>query len=205
MVQFGNLVNDQQNRKIREVITSSGETIHVYEPSLDDIEYIVEMQEKTFDSATNEVKVSGIEMVRILFPRLTNIEGLEEMTDEEVGYIIDNPTVALIQVQHVVEIIITEVYKTVILSAKKSLLEMDFEVESYKAEAGMINQVLAHAGKEGKGRELMNKIEAQSADLKDAVEKQELEREEEGMRPGSAAIAELNAYRNTFKEDSKGE
>lgn len=205
MVQFGNLVNDQQNRKIREVITSSGETIHVYEPSLDDIEYIVEMQEKTFDSATNEVKVSGIEMVRILFPRLTNIEGLEEMTDEEVGYIIDNPTVALIQVQHVVEIIITEVYKTVILSAKKSLLEMDFEVESYKAEAGMINQVLAHAGKEGKGRELMNKIETQSAELKAAVEKEELEREEEGMAPNGSAIAELNAYRNTFKADPKGE
>lgn len=202
MVQFSNLVNDQDNRKVREVIMSSNETINVFEPSKKDIAFIVDMQGDAMNGEET-LKVTGVEMVRELIPLLTDIEGLEDLTNEEVEFIIDNPTIALVQVQHAIEMIVTEVYKTVILSAKKSILEMDYEVEAYKAEENMLNNIISSASKKGKPRELINKIEEQYEDLQNTIQKAEQEEktaQESKEDSVSPVMADLESYRKTFAE-----
>lgn len=162
MVQFKNLANSsiKEDRKIREQIFVAGETVTIYEPNKEDIDVIIDLQGDFVGGDDEEkIDVSGSNVVRVLFPLLTNIEGMEDLTDEEVEEIVENPTIALIQAQHVIEAIVIEVYKMVILSARKSLLEQDFQMETYKTSSEVIERTLGIAAKNNETSGAIQKIE----------------------------------------------
>lgn len=180
------LKNDPENRNIRDVVMSGGETIRVFEPSADDVAKIIEMQEKWMEG--DELVINGSDIVRVLFKLLTDIEGLDELTDEEIQDVAENPSLAFIQVQDHVETIVSEVFKTVVLSARKRLLETDLEVEAYKVNEETFSRALSLAARETGTTNLLNKIEQAADGIIEAGEKQKEEN-----------ITALNEYKNSVQ------
>lgn len=180
------LKNDPENRNIRDVVMSGGETIRVFEPSADDVSKIIEMQEKWMEG--DELVINGSDIVRVLFKLLTDIEGLDELTDEEIQDVAENPSLAFIQVQDHVETIVSEVFKTVVLSARKRLLETDLEVEAYKVNEETFSRALSLAARETGTTNLLNKIEQAADGIIEAGEKQKEEN-----------ITALNEYKDSVQ------
>ena len=137
------LKNTQENRKIRDVVMSAGSSINVYEPTLVEIDEILKLQEKW--ASKDGIEVSGIDVIKVLFPMLTDLEGIDEMTDEEIREVNDNPTNAFLQIQYNIETIITEIYKTTILKTRKEILDTDLQVEAYKVQDETIERTIALA------------------------------------------------------------
>lgn len=176
MVKFKDLANDKKNRKIRELVFIGGETIKVFEPSESDVEAIIALQEKFVGGANEEdgsvtLAVTGYDLIRVLFPLLTDVEGIDELTDEDVAFVVENPSLAFLQANHVIEGIVTEVYKTTILAAKNRLLETDFRIESSKANSEILERTLGLAEKENKTAPILKKIADAADKLEQAVAK----------------------------------
>ena len=178
MVQFRDLMNNKKNRQVREVVFVKGESIHIYEPSKEDVEIIVGLQERFAKSDKDKTKISvtGEDLVSILFPLLTNIEGMEKLSKEEIAEIVDNPSLALTQASHVIEGIVTEVYKMTILSARNRILETDFRMESVRTTSEIVEKALGLANRDGKTGQLLDKIKTATEkveSLKDVREKRD--------------------------------
>ena len=178
MVQFSELMNHKKNRQVREVVFVKGESIHIYEPSKEDVEIIVGLQERFAKSDKDKTKISvtGEDLVSILFPLLTNVEGMEKLSKEEIAEIVDNPSLALTQASHVIEGIVTEVYKMTILSARNRILETDFRMESVRTTSEIVEKALGLANRDGKTGQLLDKIKTATEkveSLKDVREKRD--------------------------------
>ena len=111
------LKNTKEYRKIRDVVMSSGSTVNIFEPTLEEIDEILNLQDEWVSD--EGMSISGADVVKVLFPMLTDLEGIDEMTESEVQEVIDNPSNAFIQIQYHIETIITEVYKTAIFKSQK--------------------------------------------------------------------------------------
>lgn len=199
MTTLNKLKNDPNNRNIRDVVMCSGETIKIFEPTAEQVEEIIDMQEEWING--DDLEISGYDIFNKLFPMLTDIKGIEDMTNEEIDDVINNPSVALIQVQNHVETIVTEVYKTVILHARRKLLETDLSLESYKINEENFNRTMSLISKE-KGSSLVNKIEKATDNIIEANKKENSEENRiaklEDYR--DEASAKMNKYKNMMEE-----
>jgi len=201
------LKNTQENRKIRDVVMSAGSSINVYEPTLVEIDEILKLQEKW--ASKDGIEVSGIDVIKVLFPMLTDLEGIDEMTDEEIREVNDNPTNAFLQIQYNIETIITEIYKTTILKTRKEILDTDLQVEAYKVQDETIERTIALASKNNGTEEVANKLklaeksfleaEKENAESEKVVKIEKFKTEEKESETGlSKAMAELDKYRGSF-------
>lgn len=201
------LKNTQENRKIRDVVMSAGSSINVYEPTLVEIDEILKLQEKW--ASKDGIEVSGIDVIKVLFPMLTDLEGIDEMTDEEVREVNDNPTNAFLQIQYNIETIITEIYKTTILKTRKEILDTDLQVEAYKVQDETIERTIALASKNNGTEEVANKLklaeksfleaEKENAESEKVVKIEKFKTEEKESETGlSKAMTELDKYRGSF-------
>ena len=178
------LKNTKEYRKIRDVVMSSGSTVNIFEPTLEEIDEILKLQDEwVSDEGMN---ISGADVVKILFPMLTDLEGIDEMTESDVQEVIDNPSNAFIQIQYHIETIITEVYKTAILKARKEILEKDLEVENYKVSEEVFDRTLSLAAKNNGTKEVFDKLQEAEEEFKQAEEKEK--------------ITKLEDYKNQEKE-----
>lgn len=136
MVKFTALRNGSgEERRVREVCTAGNLSVIVYEPSREDTEQILEWQDQLFEEGADgqmSVKVSDEQMIRLLYPLLTNLEGFDELKDEEIKDVTQNPSIALIQTTSVITQILIEVYKITILSIRRQMVEQDLEFETFK-------------------------------------------------------------------------
>lgn len=182
MVNFKDLRNNPNNRKVRNVIMSGAETIRVFEPSKDDTQKIIEMQER-FIQDGDTVEITGATVIRELFPLLTDIQGLDDLTDEEVEQILEEPGLALTQVQQEIEIIITEVYKTILLHSRKQLQNADFSIEAYRINSESADRILAINARENPDSksvdEMQKQIEKMLAEMEGTPEEREAKLDEE--------------------------
>lgn len=207
MVKFTDLRNNPNNRKVRNVIMSGAETIRVFEPSKDDTQKIIEMQEQ-FIQEGDSLEITGAQVVRSLMPLLTDIEGLDELTDEEVELILEEPGLALTQVQQEIEIIITEVYKTILLHSRKQLQNADFSIEAYRINSESADRILAMSSKENQDSKSADEMQKQiekmlaemegtpeerEAKLDEDIEKAKAELPKEESKPASPPKAESSA------------
>lgn len=176
MVKFTDLRNNPNNRKVRNVIMSGTETIRVFEPSKEDTQKIIDMQERFIDEG-DTVEISGATVVRELVPLLTDIEGFDELTDEELEKILDEPSLALTQVQQEIEIIITEVYKTILLHSRKQLQSADFNIEAFRINAESADRILALNSRENPDGKSTDEMQKKIADLLAEMETTPEERE----------------------------
>lgn len=209
MVQFKDLANKIGEREVREVIFAKGETIKVFEPDKEDIKKIFDLQEKFIDTENPErLQLTGGDVVE-LFSILTDIEGLDDLTNEEVQMVVDNPSLALLQAQHVIEGIVTEVYKMVILSVKNQILETDLNLETAKTSNEVMERTLGLAQREGVSKEYAEKVEKAKAKilefkkLQDEEPKEEMNKSEEIVIPTKQIDKHANVlaqFQNTFGE-----
>ena len=178
------LKNTKEYRKIRDVVMSSGSTVNIFEPTLEEIDEILNLQDEwVSDEGMN---ISGADVVKVLFPMLTDLEGIDEMTESDVQEVIDNPSNAFIQIQYHIETIITEVYKTAILKARKEILEKDLEVENYKVSEEVFDRTLSLAAKNNGTKEVFDKLQEAEEEFKQAEENEK--------------ITKLEDYKNQEKE-----
>ena len=166
------LKNTKEHRKIRDVVMSSGSTVNIFEPTLEEIDEILKLQDEwVSDEGMN---ISGADVVKVLFPMLTDLEGIDEMTESDVQEVIDNPSNAFIQIQYHIETIITEVYKTAILKARKEILEKDLEVENYKVSEEVFDRTLSLAAKNNGTKEVFDKLQEAEEEFKQAEEAEKI-------------------------------
>ena len=166
------LKNTKEYRKIRDVVMSSGSTVNIFEPTLEEIDEILRLQDEwVSDEGMN---ISGADVVKVLFPMLTDLEGIDEMTESDVQEVIDNPSNAFIQIQYHIETIITEVYKTAILKARKEILEKDLEVENYKVSEEVFDRTLSLAAKNNGTKEVFDKLQEAEEEFKQAEEAEKI-------------------------------
>lgn len=166
------LKNTKEYRKIRDVVMSSGSTVNIFEPTLEEIDEILKLQDEwVSDEGMN---ISGADVVKVLFPMLTDLEGIDEMTESDVQEVIDNPSNAFIQIQYHIETIITEVYKTAILKARKEILEKDLEVENYKVSEEVFDRTLSLAAKNNGTKEVFDKLQEAEEEFKQAEENEKI-------------------------------
>ena len=166
------LKNTKEYRKIRDVVMSSGSTVNIFEPTLEEIDEILKLQDEwVSDEGMN---ISGADVVKVLLPMLTDLEGIDEMTESDVQEVIDNPSNAFIQIQYHIETIITEVYKTAILKARKEILEKDLEVESYKVSEEVFDRTLSLAAKNNGTKEVFDKLQNAEEEFNQAEESEKI-------------------------------
>lgn len=166
------LKNTKEYRKIRDVVMSSGSTVNIFEPTLEEIDEILNLQDEwVSDEGMN---ISGADVVKVLFPMLTDLEGIDEMTESDIQEVIDNPSNAFIQIQYHIETIITEVYKTAILKARKEILEKDLEVESYKVSEEVFDRTLSLAAKNNGTKEVFDKLQNAEEEFNQAEENEKI-------------------------------
>lgn len=179
MVQFLDLMNKHEDRKVRDIVEYKGEFIRVFEPSKLDIDKIIDMQSdfvKTYNDETDkekkELDISGQQLVRDFFPMLTDIEGMEDLTDEELNEVVENPSVKLLMVSHIIEGIVTDVYKMTILSARNRILEADFKMEDARMASEMLAKIMGMAEQQPQQQKVINKVKNSQMALKKAKEKE---------------------------------
>ena len=166
------LKNTKEYRKIRDVVMSSGSTVNIFEPTLEEIDEILNLQDEWVSD--EGMSISGADVVKVLFPMLTDLEGIDEMTESDIQEVIDNPSNAFIQIQYHIETIITEVYKTAILKARKEILEKDLEVESYKVSEEVFDRTLSLAAKNNGTKEVFDKLQNAEEEFNQAEENEKI-------------------------------
>ena len=193
MVNINKLYNNQNNRIVRATVTMSGETVKIFEPSLSDFDKILELQQQYIED-TSEFEVKAVDVIKTIIPLLTDIEGMEDISDEELEEIINNPTLLLLSVVDELEVILFEVYKTVISSNKKHVTEMEFKTDMYQFNADSFNRIISSVeAKDDKN--LANKIKELSETVEEAYEAND-QKELKGK------VAELKDY--LAKNENKG-
>lgn len=161
-VQAKNLISRKGNRAIRKsVFNSNGDTIIIYEPTREDISKIMEMQERWVQNQTAdglEFEPDQYQVIRELFPLLTDIEGLEELTDEEIQELDENPNILFMQAAQVVQQIIAEVFSLIVLNYDKSIAESEAIIATNNSVLNTIQNTVIQASIEAGDPTLFDKI-----------------------------------------------
>lgn len=180
MVHFLDLMNKHEERRVREFVTGAqGEIIRIFEPSKRDIDAIIELQaeyvkeyrDEQSGKDKKEIDISGEQLVKQFFPLLTDIEGMEDLTDEQINEVVENPTLAMIMASHVIEGIVTEVYKMTILSARNRILEADFKMEDARMAGEMLTKMIGLAERENSTAKMVAKIKENTVSVQEAKKK----------------------------------
>ncbi|WP_347284060.1 hypothetical protein [Lactobacillus taiwanensis] len=226
LVKFKNLKSDPNNRTVRAVVDSPYGQIKVFEPTTEDVEEIINLQDiiSAFNEDNNEeeiredleqvLDISAVTVVKDLFPRLTDIE-VDYMSDEEVQDIISHPNLALTQVKLIISGIISDIYKMMILSMGNRLKDMDLSNQSLKVQEKVMNTTIERLSEteEGKGvLEAMDEtakidaaLESNDPELKKKVAKESHMKLVSGKQESTTDYQSeiLNKYVNNQYDDLK--
>lgn len=220
-VQAKNLISRKGNRAIRKsVFTSNGDSIIIYEPTREDIAKIMEMQERWVQNQTAdglEFEPDQYQVIRELFPLLTDIEGLEDLTDEEIQELDENPNILFMQAAQVVQQIIAEVFSLIVLNYDKSIAESEAIIATNNSVLNTIQNTVIQASIEAGDPTLFDKIneEVEKEYEKGSLEslRSELAQTEKGLEAEKKIItvapqdkkvdhiAKLAEFRKAFEEE----
>lgn len=156
MVKLKSLKNDPKKRVVYRIVDTPTGQITVYEPTKQDIKKIIELQDEIAsynEDNEMELEIAGFTVMRELIPMLTDVEIDPEMTDEEVRDIADNPTLALLTVTHILEGIVSDVYKMLILQTVNNVKNDDIEVLVEEMKDQVSGSLIERMSKTDEGRE----------------------------------------------------
>lgn len=171
LVKFSSLKSDPKKRQIHSIIKSPTGDITVFEPTKEDIEKIMELQEfvislnKDSKKDDNTLDISGMTIIKKVVPLITDLD-LNGLSDEEIQDVINHPNLAMMELNQILSSIITSIYKMVILSYANELQTNDVSLETMKLNHNTIGQFVTQAATTDKGRELVTELmnEANKAD-----------------------------------------
>ena len=196
MVHFRQLKNDKNNRNIRAVVPNGPSHINIFEPSTDDIMFILDEQENFI--VQDGYQATGIQLIKKLFPRFTDIEGLDELTDEEIEDVINNPTIALMSVKTHIDAILSEVYRMIATTSRNKLLEADFDLETTMIQKESFDNTIAMANRFQGNSELEDSFK-KMVEIMNRVDENSDEKEVQEM------IKETQRLSKEMKEKAKPE
>lgn len=175
------IINTGENRQVRESISTPTGIIEVYEPTIEDITEIINLQ-KEEDMKRGIVDFSGEDVIRNLFPLLTNID-FGDITDEELQEIIENPSVHLLTAQQIVAQIVTEANKLYFERMKTEIMNADSTMTQMELLAKLPQMIIDKAKENGEGKvyELAKKMEEVGKELDEALEREGLNDLEENV------------------------
>jgi len=184
-VYISGLTTPKDQRKVREYINTPQGAIEIYEPTLDDVNAIIDIQRGTgFDFNSSFVEFDENVLLTQIFPLLTNIE-IEDLSAEELQKIIDNPSIHLMIAQNIIAQIISEANKLYAENLKAELAS----AETALAQSDLVNSIPhiinEHAKRDDSIREALEEIDAKSnevLDLLDNLDEEEKEPEQEEVK-----------------------
>lgn len=141
-----------KERYIREVITTPNGAIRVFEPHLDDIEAVLDIQNTDGDKGKDFVEFPDEVVIRKLFPLLTDLD-MSDISDEELKDILENPSIYLLQVQNIVSQIVTEINSMFMQRLKSELLQANAIVDQASLVQSIPQIVSKEARRLGKDKE----------------------------------------------------
>lgn len=160
------------SRQIRETINTPQGVIEVYEPTMQVVGAIIDMQhELGFGMDSDTVSFTGAEVIKNLFPLVTNIN-LEGLSDEELQKVIDNPSVYLLTTQQYVAQIVSEANKLYAERIKTELMNTESAVAQMDLIQSIPQMIVERAKVDGNVAELMEKVDEAGEALDEAIEKE---------------------------------
>lgn len=185
MVKFRSLYNDPNNKMVREVIDGATGPITIFEPSREDIESIMRLndivaafnEDDTNEEGT-ELDIDGTTIIRELIPMLTDIEMEEDLDDEEIADIIENPTVDLMNVSEVLSGIVTQVFTLMAIKTKNQLDLEQLVTRTQETRDSSVNNYISESLKTDEGRQQLRQLNELAKQAKEKVEEQEDEDEQ---------------------------
>jgi uncharacterized radical SAM superfamily Fe-S cluster-containing enzyme len=169
-VKISDLKVSQSERQVREYLNTPQGAIEVYEPTLEDIQKIIDMQ-KAEDMENGVVLFDGVQVIRELFPMLTNID-LGDLTDEQLEEVIENPSIHLLTAQQFVAQIVAEANKLYAERVKTELMNAESTMAQMELISTIPTTIIENAKKEGKIGELVEKVEKASKELDEAIKRE---------------------------------
>lgn len=180
MVQFKSLINEESNKKIIATIQSPTGPINIFEPTASDVAAIMNMHELVDyfnrendlkDKEDTEIPITGIRVVRELYPLLTDITDFDDLSDEEIQQVIDNPTEALMTVNAYVNRVIYRTYTLMILTYMSNLQLQHMENLVADVNEKTLDMIVESASKTDEGREALENLKKST----DALQEQQRE------------------------------
>lgn len=172
-IKIADLTVTQEERQLRGLLNTPQGAIEVYEPTVDDISKIIDLQSgKGMDGNTEVVSFDGVEVVRNLFPLLTNID-LGEVSDEKLAEIIENPNVHLLIAQQMVAQIVAEANKLYVEQIRTGIMNADSTAHQVQLMNEIPALIMEKAKGEGRVGELVNKVEEVGKELEEAIAREE--------------------------------
>lgn len=167
-VKISKLKNKAEKRNIREVVSVNGDIINIFEPTEEDVRQIMEYQEKYLQG--DDFEITGAELIKVFFKLLTDIDGIDELTDEEIDDIVENPSVAFLMVQSVIEGIILDVFRYIVSNARNEVVMADFSAQAEIAQTDLLESVLKYTADKYDASELLEDIKEKTTKLQNAVD-----------------------------------
>ena len=155
-VKISKLKNKAEKRNIREVVSVNGDIINIFEPTEEDVRQIMEYQEKYLQG--DDFEITGAELIKVFFKLLTDIDGIDDLTDEEIDDIVENPSVAFLMVQSVIEGIILDVFRYIVSNARNEVVMADFNAQAEIAQTDLLESVLKYTADKYDASELLEDI-----------------------------------------------
>lgn len=167
-VKISKLKNKAEKRNIREVVSVNGDIINIFEPTEEDVRQIMEYQEKYLQG--DDFEITGAELIKVFFKLLTDIDGIDDLTDEEIDDIVENPSVAFLMVQSIIEGIILDVFRYIVSNARNEVVMADFSAQAEIAQTDLLESVLKYTADKYDASELLEDIKKKTDKLQTAVD-----------------------------------
>lgn len=210
MVKFRSLYNDSKNRMVRDVIDSPTGTITIFEPSVENIEAIMQLDDiiASFNQDPDEngegtLDIDGVTVLRSLIPMLTDLEIEDDMTEEEAEKILENPTLELMQVKEVLEGIVTQIYMFMILRYKNNMEASRMVRRSKDMSDTALVDYISESARSDEGRQKLTELNRQAdkvIQMKQAQEDKETPQTEN--EPSSASEGKVIPGKKATVSDS---
>jgi pheromone shutdown protein TraB len=167
-----------EERKVREYINTPQGAIEIYEPTQSDVNEIIAIQREIgVDFNQDVIEFDSMTMLKKIFPLLTNIE-TNDLPDEELFKITQNPSIHLLIAQNIVAQIISEANKLFAEQLKAELLSAD----TLLAQSELINsipRIIHETAKRDKNvADTLKEISRQSEEILKVIEEEESQQEE---------------------------
>lgn len=167
-VKISKLKNKAEKRNIREVVSVNGDIINIFEPTEEDVRQIMEYQEKYLQG--DDFEITGAELIKVFFKLLTDIDGIDDLTDEEIDDIVENPSIAFLMVQSVIEGIILDVFRYIVSNARNEVVMADFSAQAEIAQTDLLESVLKYTADKYDASELLEDIKKKTDKLQTAID-----------------------------------
>lgn len=172
-IQLKNLTVNPDVKTVREYIGTPQGSIEVYEPTLEMVNKILEIQTETgFDYSSDVVIFDEMTLLTKIFPLMTNIES-DKMTEEELQGVIDNPSIHLLIAQNVVAQIISEANKLYAERLKAELASAETVLAQSDLISSIPNMLNEHAKRNPVVADNLREIEALTTQVEQMIKDEE--------------------------------